>query len=328
MNLADVMADPRFTFVRADIADGARMARVFARHAPSAVVNLAAHTHVDRSIDSPGPFIESNIVGAFTLLECARRHFGQMAPIERAAFRFLQVSTDEVYGTLGRDGLFSEETPYAPNSPYAASKAAADHLVRAYFHTYGLPTLITNCSNNYGPYQFPEKLIPLMILNAREGRPLPVYGDGANVRDWLHVEDHCAALLHVLSKGRPGRTVQHRRRQRAHESGHRRSDLRRAGSAAACRVQPGAEPYRELPSAQDIRRGSPGSRSALCDRRVEDSAGDRLGAAPCLRGRLARDCLLVPGESRLVRGGPAWPIRPGTAWAGSMNGGSGSRPHR
>ena len=209
------------------------MARVFAEHRPDAVLNLAAETHVDRSIDGPRPFIDTNIVGTFVLLEAARAFVAGARCRRRAtAFRFLHVSTDEVYGTLGASGLFSEETPYAPNSPYAASKAAADHLVRAYFHTYGLPVLITNCSNNYGPFQFPEKLIPLMILNALDGRPLPIYGDGGNVRDWLHVEDHCAGLLLVLAKGRAGREVQHRRRQRAHEPRDRRSHLRCARRAA------------------------------------------------------------------------------------------------
>ncbi len=168
------------------------------------MLNLAAETHVDRSIDTPRPFVDTNIVGAFVLLEAARRFHGGLSGAERDAFRFLHVSTDEVYGTLGPSGLFEEDTPYAPNSPYAASKAAADHLARAYFHTFGLPVLITNCSNNYGPYQFPEKLIPLMILNAIDGRPLPIYGDGGNVRDWLHVDDHCAGILLVLAKGRLG----------------------------------------------------------------------------------------------------------------------------
>jgi len=180
------------------------MERVFAVHRPDAVVNLAAETHVDRSIDSPRPFIDTNIVGTFTLLETARKHADTLSSSGRSAFRFVHVSTDEVYGTLGSDGSFSEETPFAPNSPYAASKASADHLVRASFHTYGLPAIITNCSNNYGPYQYPEKLIPLMILNAIEGRPLPIYGDGGNIRDWLHVEDHCAGLLCVLRNGKPG----------------------------------------------------------------------------------------------------------------------------
>jgi dTDP-glucose 4,6-dehydratase len=180
------------------------MARVFAAHQPTAVVNLAAETHVDRSIDSPHSFIDTNIVGTFVLLQTAAGFLRELPPLDREAFRFVHVSTDEVYGTLGMDGRFREDTAYAPNSPYAASKAAADHLVRAYFHTYGLPVILTNCSNNYGPYQFPEKLIPLMILNAVDGRPLPIYGDGGNVRDWLHVEDHCAGLLLVLRKGRVG----------------------------------------------------------------------------------------------------------------------------
>ncbi len=203
LNLEQALKDPRVTFVRADIADASAMARVFAETRPDAVVNLAAETHVDRSIDRPQSFIDTNIVGTFTLLETARKHVAPLSP-DRQRFRFLHVSTDEVYGTLGPTGVFSEETPYAPNSPYAASKAAADHLVRSYFHTYGLPTLITNCSNNYGPYQFPEKLVPLMILNALDGRPLPIYGDGGNVRDWLHVADHCAGLLLVLRAGQPG----------------------------------------------------------------------------------------------------------------------------
>jgi dTDP-glucose 4,6-dehydratase len=204
LNLEGALTGGRVTFVCADIADRTEMTRVFSVYRPRAVLNLAADTHVDRSIDAPQPFIDTNIGGTFVLLECARAHAGSLPPAARAAFRFLHVSTDEVYGTLGADGLFSETTAYAPNSPYAASKAAADHLVRAYFHTYELATLITNCSNNYGPYQFPEKLIPLMILNAIEGRALPIYGDGGNVRDWLHVDDHCAGLLRVLSSGRPG----------------------------------------------------------------------------------------------------------------------------
>jgi dTDP-glucose 4,6-dehydratase len=204
LNLERPLKDPRVTFVQADIEDREAMASVFAAHRPDAVLNLAAETHVDRSIDSPLPFIDTNIVGTFVLLETARRFVATLDPAAREAFRFLHVSTDEVYGTLGDSGLFSEETPYAPNSPYAASKASADHLVRAYGHTYDLPVLITNCSNNYGPLQFPEKLIPLVILNAVDGRPLPIYGDGANVRDWLHVEDHCAGILLVLAKGRVG----------------------------------------------------------------------------------------------------------------------------
>jgi len=204
-SLADLEGHPRFRFVQGDIADRDALRRLFADEPLDGVVNFAAESHVDRSIESPGDFVHTNVVGTLELLEAARRHLAQRgAGAEDHGFRFLHVSTDEVYGTLGADGLFSEETPYAPNSPYAASKAGADHLVRAYFHTYGLPALITNCSNNYGPYQFPEKLIPLMILNALEGRSLPIYGDGGNVRDWLHVEDHCRGILRVLQEGRAG----------------------------------------------------------------------------------------------------------------------------
>ena len=203
-SLADVAGDPRFAFVKADIADRNAVADALATHRPTAIVNFAAETHVDRSIDGPRAFVHTNLVGTFELLDAARRHVAALDAASRAAFRFLHVSTDEVYGSLGATGHFTEETPYAPNSPYAASKAGADHLVRAYHETYGLPALITNCSNNYGPYQFPEKLIPLMILNAIEGKSLPLYGDGGNVRDWLYVEDHCAGIRLVLERGRPG----------------------------------------------------------------------------------------------------------------------------
>jgi dTDP-glucose 4,6-dehydratase len=202
--LSTVFRNPRVTFIRADITDKLAMSRVFLEHRPSAVLNLAAETHVDRSIDSSWAFVETNVCGTVVLLEATRSWIRELKPAERELFRFLHVSTDEVYGTLGPTGSFTEASSYLPNSPYAASKAAADHLVRAYSSTYGLPTLVTNCSNNYGPYQHPEKLIPLMILNALEARTLPIYGDGRNVRDWLHVEDHCAALLLVLKKGRPG----------------------------------------------------------------------------------------------------------------------------
>jgi dTDP-glucose 4,6-dehydratase len=202
-SLADVASHPRYAFVQADIADREAMWALVRRHRPQAVVNFAAETHVDRSIDDPGAFVRTNVVGTFELLEAARAHLRER-PEAAAGFRFLHVSTDEVYGTLGATGAFSETTPYAPNSPYAASKAGADHLVRAYHETYRLPVLLTNCSNNYGPYQFPEKLIPLMILNAVEGKPLPIYGDGGNVRDWLYVQDHCEGILLVLHRGQPG----------------------------------------------------------------------------------------------------------------------------
>ncbi len=187
-----------------DIGDSALVRSLFEKFQPSAVVNFAAESHVDRSIDGPLEFVQTNVVGTCRLLEEVRRYFNSLPPEQKADFRFLHVSTDEVYGSLGATGLFTEESPYSPNSPYSASKASSDHFVRAYHHTYGLPVLITNCSNNYGPYQFPEKLIPLMILNALEGKPLPVYGDGLNVRDWLFVEDHCSAIATVLKKGTVG----------------------------------------------------------------------------------------------------------------------------
>jgi len=200
-SLADVATHPRYAFVRADIADREAVRALFQGRRPSAVVNFAAETHVDRSIDDPAAFVRTNVTGTFELLEAARQ---LLRETPGSAFRFLHVSTDEVYGTLGPTGAFSETTPYAPNSPYAASKAGADHLARAYHETYRLPVLLTNCSNNYGPFQYPEKLIPLMILNAAEGKDLPIYGDGGNVRDWLYVEDHCEGILLALRKGEPG----------------------------------------------------------------------------------------------------------------------------
>jgi dTDP-glucose 4,6-dehydratase len=206
-NLAPVRDDRRHVFVRGDIGDRALVAKLLAEHRPRAVVNFAAETHVDRSIHGPDAFVNTNVLGSFELLEAVRARWSALPDAERAAFRFLHVSTDEVYGTLGPDDPpFAETTAYAPNSPYSASKAASDHLVRAYHHTYGLPTLTTNCSNNYGPRQFPEKLIPLMIANALAGKPLPVYGDGQQVRDWLYVSDHCSAIRAVLARGRPGET--------------------------------------------------------------------------------------------------------------------------
>ncbi len=204
-SLAGLAGDARHVFVHGDIGDAETVGALLSRHRPRAIVNLAAETHVDRSIRGPRAFIDTNVVGTCTLLECTRTWWESLPPDERAAFRFLHVSTDEVYGSLGPvDPAFSETTPFAPNSPYAASKAASDHMVRAWHHTWGLPTLTTNCSNNYGPRQFPEKLIPLMIVNALAGKPLPVYGDGQNVRDWLYVGDHCSAIRAVLARGRPG----------------------------------------------------------------------------------------------------------------------------
>ena len=203
-SLSECAHDPRFRFVKADITDRAAVEKIFREHRPASVLNLAAETHVDRSIEGPEAFIQTNVLGTFHPLDCARTYLAERPKGEAPEFRFLHVSTDEVYGSLGASGAFSEETGYAPNSPYSASKAGADHLVRAYFHTFGLPVLLTNCSNNYGPYQFPEKLIPLMILNAMEAKPLPIYGDGGNVRDWLYVDDHCRGILQVLERGEVG----------------------------------------------------------------------------------------------------------------------------
>jgi dTDP-glucose 4,6-dehydratase len=205
-SLKMIDGDPRYRFVKADICDETGIATLFADTVPDAVINLAAESHVDRSITGSRSFIETNIIGTYTLLEAARRYWSGLSDEAKGSFRFLHVSTDEVYGSLGADGFFTESTPYDPSSPYSASKAASDHLAMAWHRTYDLPVIISNCSNNYGPYHFPEKLIPLMILNALEGRPLPVYGKGANVRDWLYVEDHARALYLILTKGRPGET--------------------------------------------------------------------------------------------------------------------------
>lgn len=203
-NVADVADSPLYRFEQADIRDRAALERIFAEHTPDAVMHLAAESHVDRSIDGPADFVETNVTGTFNMLEAARAHWQRAGRPD--GFRFHHISTDEVYGSLGPEGLFTETTPYDPRSPYSASKAAADHLVRAWFHTYGLPVVLTNCSNNYGPFHFPEKLIPKVILNAIYGREIPVYGQGLNVRDWLYVEDHADALLLAVTKGEPGRS--------------------------------------------------------------------------------------------------------------------------
>ncbi|MFG0261352.1 MAG: dTDP-glucose 4,6-dehydratase [Novipirellula sp. JB048] len=205
-SLADVADSPRYSFVQADLADPVVVGEVIDRVAPEGVIHLAAESHVDRSIDGPSEFIQTNIVGTFNLLDSSLRHYNRLSPERREVFRFLHVSTDEVYGSLGDTGLFTETTRYDPHSPYSASKAASDHLARAWKTTYGLPVLITNCSNNYGPYQFPEKLIPLMVIKCLSEQPLPVYGEGLNVRDWLYVEDHVRALMTVLEKGTAGET--------------------------------------------------------------------------------------------------------------------------
>ncbi|MGA2259318.1 MAG: dTDP-glucose 4,6-dehydratase [Thermoguttaceae bacterium] len=205
-SLEPVIKSDSHAFVQADITDRPAVDQAFAEHRPTAVVHFAAESHVDRSIDNPSQFVVTNVLGTFHMLDAAMRYWSKLAEPEKSQFRFLHVSTDEVYGSLGPTGLFTEKTAYDPSSPYSASKASADHLARAYHHTYGLPVLVTNCSNNYGPYQVPEKLIPLMILNAAEGKKLPIYGDGMNVRDWLFVEDHCRALWCALTRGKPGET--------------------------------------------------------------------------------------------------------------------------
>lgn len=205
-SLASVSGNPRYRFEQVDICDAAGVARVFREHQPDAVMHLAAESHVDRSISGPAAFIQTNIVGTYTLLEAARNYWNELDATRKAAFRFHHISTDEVYGSLGDSGFFTEATAYEPNSPYSASKASSDHLVRAWHHTYGLPVVTTNCSNNYGPYHFPEKLIPLVILNAVNGKPLPIYGKGDNIRDWLYVDDHARALRLVLERGKPGET--------------------------------------------------------------------------------------------------------------------------
>ena len=238
-NVAPVAGHPGYAFVHADIRDAAALERAFAEHAPDAVMHLAAESHVDRSIDAPGSFIETNVTGTYTLLQATRAHWERQG--RPAGFRFHHVSTDEVYGSLGETGKFTEETAYAPNSPYSASKAASDHLVRAWHETYGLPVVVTNCSNNYGPYQFPEKLIPVVILNALEGRPVPVYGQGSNVRDWLYVEDHADALLAVLERGSAGRTY-----NIGGENEARNIDLVRMICAILDRLRPEGAPHADL----------------------------------------------------------------------------------
>jgi len=205
-SLKDVSSSPRYSFEHVDITDSTAIARIVDHYRPEAIMHLAAESHVDRSIDGPAAFIQTNIVGTYTLLEAARAYLATLSDQERSRFRFLHVSTDEVYGSLGEEGYFTEETPYDPRSPYSASKAASDHLVHAWHHTFGLPALVTNCSNNYGPYQYPEKLIPVVILKALASEAIPVYGSGANVRDWLYVEDHVRALWMVVRQGRPGET--------------------------------------------------------------------------------------------------------------------------
>jgi dTDP-glucose 4,6-dehydratase len=268
-SLAECETRPGFRFLQADICDAPAIQAAFAEFRPEAVMHLAAESHVDRSISGAAPFIQTNIVGTFTMLEAARGHWAQLAGAAKDSFRFHHISTDEVYGSLGAEGLFTEATPYDPRSPYSASKAASDHLVRAWHHTYGLPVLVTNCSNNYGPYHFPEKLIPLVILNALEGKPLPVYGDGSNVRDWLYVDDHAKALALVLARGRVGET---------YNVGGRNERRNLQVVETICdhldRLRPGPRPRRELITFVTDRPGHD-ARYAIDATRLEDELGWR-----------------------------------------------------
>lgn len=266
-NVAPVAAAPGYAFEQADIRDRAALDRVFATHAPDAVMHLAAESHVDRSIDGPGTFIETNITGTYTLLEAARSYWvGQGRP---QSFRFHHISTDEVFGSLGAEGKFTEDTPYDPRSPYSASKAASDHLVRAWHETYGLPVVLTNCSNNYGPYHFPEKLIPVVILNALAGQPIPVYGQGENVRDWLYVEDHAEALLLVVQKGALGRSY-----NIGGENEAKNIDLVRMICAILDRLRPQTRPYAEQITFVADRPGHD-LRYAIAPGRIRDELGWR-----------------------------------------------------
>ncbi len=266
-NVASVTNSPRYTFVRGDIRDREALGHVFSQHQPDAVMHLAAESHVDRSIDGPSAFIETNINGTYNLLESARAY--QDSLIDRSAFRFHHISTDEVFGSLGSTGKFTEETPYAPSSPYSSSKAASDHLVRAWGETYGLPVIITNCSNNYGPFHFPEKLIPLAIISALSGRPIPVYGDGKNIRDWLYVEDHAVALLTVVSRGQIGRTY-----NIGGENEARNIDLVRTICAALDRARPSGAPHDRLITFVADRPGHD-KRYAIDPTRIRDELGWR-----------------------------------------------------
>ena len=266
-NVAEAAKSPNYTFEHTDIRDDGALTRIFAMHKPDAVMHLAAESHVDRSIDGPAAFIETNVTGTYTMLDAARAYWeGQGKP---ESFRFHHISTDEVYGTLGETGLFTEDTPYAPNSPYSASKASSDHLVRAWGETYGLPVLITNCSNNYGPYHFPEKLIPVVILKALKGDPIPVYGDGSNVRDRLYVEDHADALLTVLAKGAVGRTY-----NIGGENEATNIDLVRQICAILDELRPSATPYAELISFVTDRPGHD-ARYAIDPTRIREELGWR-----------------------------------------------------
>ena len=292
-NLDTLRGDPRHVFVQGDICDATVLDKLFAEQRPRAVVHFAAESHVDRSIHGPAEFMRTNVHGTFNLLEAARAHWSALEGAAKSAFRFLHVSTDEVYGSLAADSpAFTETHPYEPNSPYSASKAASDHLVRAWHHTYGLPVLTTNCSNNYGPYHFPEKLIPLMIVNALAGKPLPVYGDGMQVRDWLYVRDHCSAIRAVLAKGRIGETY--------NVGGWNEKpniEIVKTICALLDELRPSAEGShaRHLTYVKD----RPGPRPPIRDRRPQDRARARLAAGGNLRVRHPQDGAVVPRPCRL-----------------------------
>ncbi len=297
-SLKPVANSPRYRFEQADIVDADRMRSVIESFRPDVVMHLAAESHVDRSIDGPGAFVQTNVVGTFALLQASLAYWRSLSSAGQEAFRFHHISTDEVFGSLGEDGFFHEEYPYQPTSPYSASKAASDHFVRAWNHTYGLPTIVTNCSNNYGPFHFPEKLIPLIILNALEGKPLPVYGRGDNVRDWLFVDDHARALILAAEKGRPGETYAiggHNERQNIDVV---RGDLRARGRTRAERR------HRAAREADLLRQGSARPRPPLCYRRVENRAGSRLAAGGDLRERPSQDGRMVSCEPGLVGARP------------------------
>ena len=319
-SLAPVANNPRYAFVRADVADAARMQEIFSSYRPDVVMHLAAESHVDRSIDGPAAFIETNIVGTYTLLEAALAYWRALPSQAQRDFRFHHISTDEVFGSLDADGCFTEATAYAPRSPYSASKAASDHLVRAWHHTYGLPVLVTNCSNNYGPYHFPEKLIPLTIINGLEGKKLPVYGNGGNVRDWLYVEDHARALLAVVERGRLGET---------YCIGGRSERTNLDVVKAICALLDDLAPSRTIGSrevADHLRRRSARPRSALRHRSRADLHRAWLAAARDLRNRLAQDGGMVSRQSRVVAGDPRQCLRrraPGSSGVILVFGGNG-----
>ncbi len=288
-----VSDDARYAFELADICDASAMARLFADYKPAGVIHLAAESHVDRSIDGPGAFVQTNVVGTYTLLDAARTYWNGLGDAQKQAFRFVHVSTDEVYGTLGDDDLFTESTPYAPNSPYSASKAASDHLARAWYHTYGLPVVTTNCSNNYGPFQYPEKLIPVVIQRALSGQPIPVYGTGANVRDWLYVDDHARALITALENGTPGETY--------NVGGHNERsnlDVVRTICALLDERRPDSSPHADLVTFVQDR---PGHDWRYAIDAWENRARTGLDARTHLRHRTGDDGRLVPEQPEVGR---------------------------